>query len=140
MKAWSEVDSDFIGDGSINGMTLYDLTEFRIDWYVRDLFGSGPADAAENYGVGELVTDWDDVQSGDFLQFWRNSGSGHNAIFIDWEWDSDGNRIGFLYWSTQNSTDGIGYNSEYFGSNGSTVNAQYFFPTRIYTPDYWLPW
>ena len=72
MKAWSDVDSDFIGDGSINGMTLYDLTEFRIDWYVRDLFGSGPAEAAENYGIGELITDWDDVQSGDFLQFWRN--------------------------------------------------------------------
>ncbi len=140
MKAWLEIDYVYNGDGSINGMIVNDLIEFRKDWYVRDLFGSGPAEAVDNYGIGELVTDWDDVESGDFIQFWRNSGSGHNAIFIDWEWDLDDNRIGFLYWSTQNSTDGIGYNSEYFGSTGSSVNAQYFYPARIYTPDYWLPW
>lgn len=140
MRAWQQVDVDYVGDGTINGMSVYDLNDFRIEWYVRDLFGAGPADAAEIYGIGEIITDWNDVQPGDFIQFWRNSNSGHNAIFVDWEWDSDGNIVGFLYWSTQNSTDGIGYNSEYFGSTGSSVNAQYFFPARIYTPDYWLPW
>ena len=140
MKAWSEIDSEWHGDGTINGMGLDDLYEFRLDWYVRDLFGAGPADGVETYGIGELVTDWNDVQEGDFIQFWRNSGSGHNAIFIDWEWDMDGNTVGFLYWSTQNSTDGIGYNSEYFGSSGSTVNPQYFFPARIYTPENWITW
>ena len=140
MKAWAEVDTDWNGDGTINGMTIDDLYQFRLDWYVRDLFGAGPADGVEAYGIGELVTDWNDVQEGDFIQFWRNSGSGHNAIFIDWEWDMDGNTIGFLYWSTQNSTDGIGYNSEYFGSSGSTVNPQYFFPARVYTPENWITW
>ncbi len=140
MKAWLEVDAAYNGDGTINGMTVDDLYEFRLDWYVRELFGAGPADGVEFYGIGELVTDWDDVEQGDFIQFWRNSGSGHNAIFIDWEWDMDGNVIGFLYWSTQNSTDGIGYNSEYFGSGGSTVNPQYFFPARVYTPDNWIQW
>ncbi len=140
MKAWLEVDADYNGDGTINGMSVEDLYEFRLDWYVRDLFGAGPADGVEFYGIGELVTDWNDVEEGDFIQFWRNSGSGHNAIFVDWEWDMDGNVIGFLYWSTQNSTDGIGYNSEYFGSGGSTVNPQYFFPARVYTPDNWIQW
>lgn len=140
MRAWQEVDADYSSDGTINGMSIDDLDDFRVEWYVRDLFGAGPADAAEFYGIGEVITDWNDVQSGDFIQFWRNSNSGHNAIFVDWEWNSDGNVVGFLYWSTQNSTDGIGYNSEYFGSTGSSVNAQYFFPARIYTPDYWLPW
>ncbi len=140
MKAWMAVEEDFNGDGSINGMSVNDLYEFRLDWYVRDLFGAGPADGVEFYGIGEMVTDWEDVQEGDFLQFWRNSGSGHNVIFIDWEWDMDGNKIGFLYWSTQNSTDGIGYSSEYFGSTGSSVNPQYFFPARVYTPDNWIEW
>ncbi len=140
MKAWVTIDTEWDGDGTINGMTVDDLYEFRLDWYVRDLFGAGPSDGVETYGIGELVTDWNDVQEGDFIQFWRNSGSGHNAIFIDWEWDMDGNTIGFLYWSTQNSTDGIGYNSEYFGSSGSTVNPQYFFPARVYTPENWISW
>jgi hypothetical protein len=140
MKAWIEIDNEFSGDGTINGMSVNDLYEFRLDWYVRDLFGAGPADGVDYYGIGELVTDWDDVQEGDFLQFWRNSGSGHNVIFTGWEWDMDGNIVGFQYWSTQNSTDGIGYNSEFFGSSGSTVNPQYFFPARVYTPDNWIQW
>ena len=36
-------------------------------------------------------------------------------------------------------TDGIGFN-EYFGSSGSTVNPQYFFPARVYTPENWISW
>lgn len=140
MRSWEIADIESSGDGTINGMTVSDVQNFRIDWYVRDLLGAGPADAVENYGIGELVTDWDDVQAGDFLQFWRNSGSGHNVIFIDWEYDTNNNRIGFLYWSTQSSTDGIGYNSEYFGSTGSSVDAQYFFPARVYMPDNWISW
>ena len=30
---------------------------------------NGPAEAAENYGIGEVITDWDDVAAGDFVQF-----------------------------------------------------------------------
>ena len=140
MKAWEQVDEAYNGDGSINGISFEELDESRKDWYVRDINGMGPAEAAENYGIGEVVTSWDDVNPGDFIQFWRHSGSGHNAIFIDWELDGDGDRIGFQYWSTQGSTDGIGYNEEYFGSSGSYVNSQYFFPARIYTPENWYPW
>lgn len=140
MKAWEQVDEDYNGDGTINGISFAELDDFRIDWYVRDLYGMGPAEAVENYGIGEVVTNWDDVHPGDFIQWWRHSGSGHNAIFIDWELNAQGNRIGFQYWSTQNSTDGINYNEEYFGSAGSSVNAQYFFPARIYTPENWYPW
>ena len=110
------IDESTINNGSINGMTVDDLLEFRMDWYVRDLYGSGPAEAVENYGIGEEVTDWSDIQPGDFVQFWRNSGSGHNTIFIDWETDNQGEIIGVYYWSTQGSTDGIGYRAEYFGN------------------------
>ena len=62
-----------------------DLDDFRVDWYVRELMGSGVVEAVENYGIGERITYWEDIQAGDFLQFWRNNGSGHNNIFIEWK-------------------------------------------------------
>jgi hypothetical protein len=129
---------DINGTGTINGMDRYELDDFRLDWYVRDLYGSGPAEAADNYGIGALVGQWNDIEAGDFLQFWRNSGSGHNVIFIDWEYDSEDNIIGFLYWSTQGSTNGIGYNSEYFGTSGSSVDPNHFYATRVYAPEDWI--
>ena len=85
-------------------------------------------------GDGSLVSQWSDIQAGDFIQFWRNSGSGHNAIFIDWEYDINDNIIGFVYWSTQGSTDGIGYNSEYF----SSVDPNHFYATRVHMPEDWI--
>ena len=139
MRAWEIVDQQTNGDNTINGMTVEDLYEFRVDWFVRDLYGAGPADAVENYGIGELVTNWNDIQPGDVLQFWRNNGSGHNTIFVDWKY-SNGQITGVQYWSTQNSTDGIGYNTEYFGSGNSNIDPSYLFAARVYMPDNWLPW
>ncbi|MEC8380895.1 MAG: hypothetical protein VXZ96_11265 [Myxococcota bacterium] len=122
------------GSTNINGMSIGELDEFRTDWYVRELFGAGPADAVDNYGIGSLVSQWSDIRAGDFIQFWRNSGSGHNAIFIDWEYDINDSIIGFIYWSTQGSTDGIGYNSEYF----SSVDPNHFYAARVHMPEDWM--
>lgn len=140
MRTMEEVDTLNNGDGTINGISINELDEFRLDWYVRDLYGSGAVEAVENYGIGERVSSWDEIQSGDFLQFWRHSGSGHNTIFIDWEYDIDDNIIGFVYWSTQGSTNGVGYNSEYFGTSGSYVDPNYFFAARVYPAEEWLGW
>ncbi len=74
------------------------------------------------------------------MQFWRHSGSGHNVVFVDWEVDTSDNIIGFRYWSTQGSTDGVGENSEYFGGSGSRVDPNLFFVARVVEPDQWLPW
>ena len=137
MRAW-ELEAAERNLANINGMNLDDLTEFRIDWYVRDLYGSGVVEAVENYGIGEQVSDWSDIEPGDFLQFWRNNGSGHNNIFIDWEKDSDDNIIGVEYWSTQGSTDGIGYNSEYFGTAESNIDPAFFFAARVYESSNWI--
>ena len=136
MRAW-ELEAAERDLANINGMDLDDLTEFRIDWYVRDLYGSGVVEAVENYGIGEHISDWSDIEPGDFLQFWRNNGSGHNNIFIDWEKDSDGNIIGVEYWSTQGSTDGIGYNSEYFGAAEGNIDPAFFFAARVYESSNW---
>lgn len=140
MRAFDIVDRTWGGDGHLNGVDFDTLYDLRTDWYVRDLYGAGVVDAVELYGIGQGVTDWADVRPGDFVQFWRHSGSGHNAIFVDWERAADDRIIGFRYWSTQGSTDGVGENDEYFGSSGSSVDPNLFFVARVDEPDRWLPW
>lgn len=140
MRAFDEADAMTGGDGSLNGMSVDDLTEFRIDWFVRDLWGDGVVTAAMNYGLGDEVNGVANLKQGDILQFWRNSGSGHSVIFDDWEYDGGGNIIGIRYWSTQSSTDGIDYNSEYFGGDSSDIDPRYFFAARFRMPTDWTPW
>lgn len=140
MRTFYELDSIYGLDGDLNGVSFDELDEFRKDWYVRDLYGTGIVEAMDNYGIGGRVTDWDEVRPGDIIQFWRHSGSGHNAIFIGWERDGAGTITGFTYWSTQGSTDGIGYNDEYFGTSGSRVDPNYFFVGRVAPPEDWTPW
>ena len=140
MTAFAEADGSTGGDGTLNGMDVSDLSSFRVDWFVRDLWGDGVVTAMENYGLGDPVTDLADLRPGDFLQFWRYSGSGHSVIFIDWELDDDGDIVGIQYWSTQSSTDGIDYNSEYFGTGGSSIDPSYFFAARARMPADWGPW
>lgn len=137
LRAFDQADSTTGGDGTLNGLSVSQLNEFRVDWFVRDLYGDGVVTALENYGLGEQVRSWTDVEPGDFVQFWRNSGSGHSVIFMDWETNSSGDVSGFRYWSTQSSTDGIAYNSEYFGTTGSSVNASYFYVARALMPSEW---
>ena len=60
MRAWEQEAAQH-NLTSINGMDNGELTEFRIDWYVRDLYGSGVVEAVENYGIGEQVTNWSDA-------------------------------------------------------------------------------
>jgi len=138
MRAYQEILGD--SDESLNDMNVSDLYEFRTDWYVRDLWGAGASDGLEFWGLGEEVTDLDDLQPGDFVQFWRNSGSGHSVIFIDWERNGDGDIDGLYYWSCQGSTDGLGYVSEYFGTGGSSIDPSYLFAGRAWMPQDWLPY
>ena len=90
--------------------------------------------------MGERVTDWADIRPGDVLQFWRHSGSGHNNLFVEWVYDGDGEIAGVTYWSTQSSTDGVGYNTEYFGTGGSSIDPSSFFAARVYMPEDWISW
>ncbi len=139
MRAWEEVDKSTGGDGSINGLSVDDLYTFRVDWFVRELDGAGPSVAMENYGVGEEITDVSKLVPGDFLQFWRHSGSGHNVVFIDWVQEG-GEIVGVEYWSTQSSTDGIAYNTESFGSSGSSIDRNLVYAGRGWMPADWEAW
>ena len=127
-------------DASLNDLDVPELYEFRTDWYVRDLWGAGASEALEFWGLGEEVTDLQDLQPGGFVQFWRNSGSGHSVIFLDWEIDGDGDITGIYYWSCQGSTDGLGTVSEYFGTGGSSIDPAYLYAGRAWMPVDWMPW
>jgi hypothetical protein len=75
-------------------------------------------------GLGRAVAP-DEARPGDFLQLWRRSGSGHSAVFINWVWDGP-RRAGLTYWSSQPSTRGIGYRTEWFdGPDGVDLDQLY---------------
>ena len=101
---------------SIGGMTAAEVTgSFQHLWFCPAMKAPGPAEAMEAFGIGETITDLNDVRPGDFVQIWRCHGSGHSVIFIDWVRDEDGNATGMKYWSTQPATDGVGERVEMFG-------------------------
>jgi hypothetical protein len=75
------------------------------------------------------ITKLADARAGDFVQIWRHRGTGHSVIFIDWV--RKGGRIqGLRYWSTQKSTQGIGYRTELFGSEGKALRRDMFYLCR----------
>lgn len=84
--------------------------------------------AMEELGIGQAV-EHDDAQPGDFLQFWRGK-SGHSVIFLAWEVNDSGDRVGIKYWSTQTATDGIGVHTEYF--NDAEGFEGHVDPNRVY--------
>lgn len=122
---------------TLAGLDVSELLDFRTDWYVRDLFGSGVVEAVERAGIGARVTNLGEAQPGDFVQFWRNSGSGHSVIFDGLNYDDAGTLQGIRYWSTQGSTDGIGYRVENFGPESHQLDPASFFVARVFAPSEW---
>lgn len=103
--------------GLFKGKTADDLRRFQKLWY-----GDGePGDkslcvlAVQSLGIGRAV-DLADAKSGDFVQFWRQSGSGHSVVFLE-PVEEDGILVGFRYRSSQKSTNGIGDRTEYFSDD-----------------------
>jgi len=140
MRAFQAADLATGGDGTLNGLTVADLEDFQTDWYVRKLLGAGASDALDTYGIGWRVASFADVKPGDFVQLWRNDGTGHSVIFQDWERDGAGAIVGLDYWSTQSSTNGIAFNDEYFGSGSNDVDPNLVFVGRAAAPSEWIPW
>jgi hypothetical protein len=99
--------------GLLKDKSVEDARKFLKDWY-----GAPGGDktlvvlAVENLGIGKAVP-FEDAQEGDFVQLWREGGSGHSVIFLKWI-EEDGKRVGFRYRSSQKLTDGIGDRTEYF--------------------------
>jgi len=91
--------------------------------------------AITDYSLGREITDWEEAQDGDFCQFWRTSGSGHNPVFQKWIRNGAGQITGFTYWGSQGSTNGIGFNTESFAvGTGSGVRRDRFYLGRVKKP------
>ncbi|MCC5912441.1 MAG: hypothetical protein JJT76_18645 [Clostridiaceae bacterium] len=98
-----------------NSMNWEELFDFVLTWYAA----TGPKKnsnisiAVEKYGVGKSIDRLQDARPGDFIDISRENGTGHTMVFLDWV--KEGNKIiGLKYWSSQQSTNGINYNKEYF--------------------------
>lgn len=104
---------DFI----VSNMTNAQLLNFRRLWFGSDGNRRTLQNAIVTAQIGRAI-DINSAQAGDFVQFWRTNGSGHSVIFIAWTYNSNGVRNGLKYWSTQSSTNGIGYRTEYFDVRG----------------------
>ena len=114
-------------------MTAADMSSFRKLWYGVTDGERLIARAVVDYNLGIAITDMEDVQEGDPLQFWRRSGSGHSVLFVNWIRDEGATILGLRYWSAQSSTNGIGYGAEYFGET-SGINRDRFYPARLRKP------
>lgn len=113
------------GGSPVPGLTAADLHETRLRFFgdaKPQLDGTTDRRRLVQYAIssmklGKAVTRLEEARAGDFVQFWRHSGSGHSVIFINWMWD-EGKISGLTYWSTQGSTRGIGYRTEWIGPEG----------------------
>ncbi len=123
---------------NFNGMNKEELYDFALTWYVakgsEDI--SNVAHAMEKYGVGKKIHNMEELRAGDFINFNRENGTGHCAVFINWIREED-KIVGIRYWSSQGSTNGIDYKEEYFnvkkrdGSKYGNVMMDDFYMGRI---------
>lgn len=101
--------------GLLEGKSAAEVKLFQRRWYgaVEEAAERQCAQALEQLGIGRPVAAGE-ARPGDFVQFWRHSGSGHSVVFLGWVVEG-GERVGIRYRSSQGSTDGIGDHQERFG-------------------------
>lgn len=96
------------------GLNYNQLYDFILKWY-----SAGPKAennlvvALEKYKLGKRITNFEEARPGDFIDFSRENQTGHTVVLINWIRDH-GKIVGLRYWSSQESTNGIGYKTEYF--------------------------
>lgn len=128
-----------LSQDNFNNMTADNMKDFLLTWYAAKSTpksaGNQMAGAIVKYGLGYQIKKLEEAKTGDFIDFSRTK-SGHTAVFIGWLRDNKGSIVGFRYWSTQDSTNGIGYREEYFSDNLSeafkgTVNRNQLYIGRV---------
>lgn len=114
--------------GCFDTLSLQSLRSIQQDWYgnTNEAAETQCLHVLEKWNWGQKVK-MEDALPGDFLQFWRNNKTGHSALFLGWERDSQGNIIGVRYRSSQRKTNGIGEMVEPVGEGSRSLN-----PKRIY--------
>ena len=112
MKDWNQRQG-YAGD-TIKGLNYEQFYDFMLKWYV-----AGPKTennlviALEKYKLGKRLTNFEEARPGDFIDFSRENQTGHTVVLIDWV-RVNGKIVGLRYWSSQGSTNGIAYKTEYF--------------------------
>lgn len=127
LQEWAHTQND---TGKIPGMAVSDIKDFVDKWFVK-LNGAplaaphemGAVYALSSYKLGEKIP-FEKAQAGDFVQFWRKDNSGHSCIFLHWVYDKQGDIIGFKYWGSQPTTDGVGTGTEYFSPEEFAFNPE----------------
>lgn len=114
---------DAAGEGA--GPSAEELLAVKETWYIRTPDETGPVGALAGHGLGALVPDVASLRPGDIVQFWRNSGKGHSAVFIEHRRNRDGSIRGLVYWSAQGSSGGIGRRIVSFGEDVNQVTRLY---------------
>jgi hypothetical protein len=115
-------------EASLNGApgpSAEELLAVKEDWYVRTGKDGGPVDGLATRGLGERIDDIKALRAGDFIQFWRNNGKGHSAVFIEHTRNRDGSIRGLVYWSAQGSSGGIGRRIASLGEDINQLNRLY---------------
>lgn len=120
----------------IKGLDTTNFSNFKNLWFCPGDNAMGPGEALMTFGMGTMVTDWNQAQFGDFVQIWRWNGSGHSMVFVDWIKNSTGTITGLKYWSSQKKTNGIGYNTEYFAETKG-IDRKRTFICRVTDPQTW---
>ncbi len=121
-KAWCEAKKLPFAMPGVDGEGIVD---FRADW-----FGSTGdkrttlQHAVVCRGLGRAITRIEEARPGDFVQFWRNNGTGHSVVFLEWKKGGDGKLKALKYWSAQKSTDGIGEREERLSGDDGIDPAQ----------------
>jgi hypothetical protein len=115
------------GEGA-SGPSPEELLALKESWYVREEGSDGgPVDALARHGLGQSITDPEQLQPGDFVQWWRNNKKGHSAIFIQHTRNGDGSLRGMVYWSAQGTSKGIGQRRVSIGEDINQIT-----PGRLY--------
>jgi hypothetical protein len=123
-----------VHDGLLKGKSVDQVRAFQKDWYGATASAKEKqcVTAAENLGIGAEVSPAS-AKPGDFVQFWRNNGSGHSAVFLGWEM-KEGKRVAISYRSSQSSTGGIGKATEKIGSSPNQISAERIYLARLKSP------
>lgn len=114
---------DGLDPDDFNGMSFNDLFNALQLWYIE---GNGDSEqrAIVSYGLGTAITNFEDAKPGDFLSYSTTPAGGHSVIFMGWLRDDHNKIIGLKYFSSNLSTDGIGYGQAHFSdwnANGHGV-------------------
>ena len=104
---------DGLDPDDFNGMTFNDLFNALQLWYIE---GTGDSEqrAIVGYGLGNAVTNFEDARPGDFLSYSTTPAGGHSVIFMGWLRDDQNRIIGLRYFSSNLSSNSIGYGQAHF--------------------------